>query len=148
MDQGYKTTTDRETKHQARSKEPLQLHAKTSGMLVTQHHTERHYFCMCSPINIPHSSLNVSSLIDPGNLYLPSQHHCSPTLPSGCSYNLDDECTIFMQCCGLGFRILPCVFKKTQPAFLFCCFQVLTFWPSSFSSSHHQFFPSPVIQGV
>ena len=43
------------------------------GMLAkmaARHHTERHYFCMCNPVNIAHVSLNVSSLAVPGNLYL------------------------------------------------------------------------------
>ena len=36
-----------------------------------QRHTERHYVCMCT-----HITLNLSSSVVPGNLYLPSQQHC------------------------------------------------------------------------
>ena len=48
--------------------------------MAARAYTERHYFCMCSSINIDHS-LNVS--IVPGDLYLPSQQLCNPTPPSG-----------------------------------------------------------------
>ena len=63
--------------------------------MAARHHTERLYFCMCSSMNIPHISLHVSSFINPGGLYLPSQQHCNPTLPSGCSCSFEDECMYF-----------------------------------------------------
>ena len=50
-------------------------------------------------MNIHHISLHVSSFIDPGHLYLPSQQHCSPTLASGCSYSFDDGCASSVSVC-------------------------------------------------
>ena len=56
----------------------------TIGRLL--HHTELHA-CRRLP-RMPWQCLNLSSFIVPGNLYLPSQQHCNPILPSGCSYFL------------------------------------------------------------
>ena len=52
---------------------------------------QRHYFCMCSSMNIDHISLDLSSFSVPGNLYLPYQQQCNPTLPSGCNYSFDNK---------------------------------------------------------
>ena len=41
--------------------------------LASLRHAERHYFCMCSLINIAHISVNVLSFVVPVDLYLPSQ---------------------------------------------------------------------------
>ena len=40
--------------------------------MVTWDHTEGHYVWMCSPINITHIGLNISSFFVPGKLFLPS----------------------------------------------------------------------------
>ena len=53
--------------------------------------TERHYFCMCSSINIAHIKFIIIYFLV--TFYLPFQQHCNLTLPPGCDNSY--TCTVY-----------------------------------------------------